>query len=182
MAETQRTKTDLITNLFQDGQAPGEITAEDIRDLIISLTPSIGSMYVSTEVETDVLTAGTFLKAEGLTTFQTGPGHNFLMDTDNTLTYDGTVQRDFLIDVSIASSAVGNNKTLAYRLAKNGVTFPETEMRRESGGAGTFGSVSITFYTHLEKGDTLELWITNVTDNTNITINTMFMNVVGWSA
>ena len=38
MADTQRTQTDLLTTLFQDGQANGSITAQDIRDLIVSLS------------------------------------------------------------------------------------------------------------------------------------------------
>lgn len=36
MVDTLRTETDLASNLFQDGQAPGSITASDVRDLILS--------------------------------------------------------------------------------------------------------------------------------------------------
>ena len=37
MADTVRTIPDLLTNLYPDGQAPGSITAQDHRDLIVSL-------------------------------------------------------------------------------------------------------------------------------------------------
>jgi len=36
MANTIRTEADLLNNVFQDGQAPGSITAQDMRDLIVS--------------------------------------------------------------------------------------------------------------------------------------------------
>lgn len=42
MADTIRTQTDLLANLFQDGQSPGAITAQDIRDLIVSLRANQG--------------------------------------------------------------------------------------------------------------------------------------------
>jgi hypothetical protein len=37
MTDTVRTIPDLLTNLFQDGQAPGSITPQDERDMILSL-------------------------------------------------------------------------------------------------------------------------------------------------
>lgn len=37
MADTIRTEADLLANLFQDGQADGSITAQDMRDLIVSM-------------------------------------------------------------------------------------------------------------------------------------------------
>ena len=37
MADTIRTETDLLTNIFQDGQPTQSITAQDMRDLIVSI-------------------------------------------------------------------------------------------------------------------------------------------------
>jgi len=37
MADTVRTESQLLTSLFQDGQADGAITSQDIRDLIVSV-------------------------------------------------------------------------------------------------------------------------------------------------
>lgn len=44
MTDTIRTRDDLINNLFQNGQAQGSITAQDIRDLIVSLEMRNGWM------------------------------------------------------------------------------------------------------------------------------------------
>ena len=38
MADTSRTQSDLLTSLFPDGQAANSITAQDMRDLIVSLS------------------------------------------------------------------------------------------------------------------------------------------------
>lgn len=48
MADTIRTENDLLTNLFQDGQAPNSITAQDVRDLIVS-TKFLGMSGMSWE-------------------------------------------------------------------------------------------------------------------------------------
>lgn len=37
MADTERTEATLLSTLFQDGQAAGSITAQDMRDLIVTL-------------------------------------------------------------------------------------------------------------------------------------------------
>lgn len=42
MADTIRTITDLLANIFQDGQAASAITEQDMRDLIVSMTPQGG--------------------------------------------------------------------------------------------------------------------------------------------
>lgn len=36
MADTVRTEADLLTNVFQDGQPPGSIDPQDMRDLVVS--------------------------------------------------------------------------------------------------------------------------------------------------
>lgn len=38
MVDTIKTQSELLTNVFQDGQAPGSITAQDMRDLVVSMT------------------------------------------------------------------------------------------------------------------------------------------------
>ena len=59
MADSQRTLTDLLTNLFQDGQADGAISEQDMRDLIVSIgQPPRGGMFISSAIETDLNGAG----------------------------------------------------------------------------------------------------------------------------
>jgi hypothetical protein len=45
MVDTIRTQADLLTNLFQNGQTDGSITANDIRDLIVSIDSIQGHQW-----------------------------------------------------------------------------------------------------------------------------------------
>ena len=45
MPDTRRTRTDLLTNLFQDGQNNSSITAQDVRDLIVSVESIAGHFW-----------------------------------------------------------------------------------------------------------------------------------------
>jgi hypothetical protein len=52
MVDTVRTVTSLLTTLFQDGQASGSITPQDLRDMIVSLASFIGHVRVVTAAGT----------------------------------------------------------------------------------------------------------------------------------
>lgn len=47
MADTIRTVSALLTTLYQDGQAPGSITEQDHRDLIVSLVSLMSPPFVA---------------------------------------------------------------------------------------------------------------------------------------
>lgn len=74
MADTQRTYVELLTQLFQDGQANGSITAQDIRDLIVSV--GAGNQEFNTAVYDEFITAGvaieTATSAPNFSTFRDG--------------------------------------------------------------------------------------------------------------
>jgi|GEM_PF-5981950 len=60
MADTVRTRSDLLTNLFQDGQADSSITEQDMRDFIISVVNRGGWADYN-----DTTTAGTPINITG---------------------------------------------------------------------------------------------------------------------
>lgn len=64
MVDTARTETDLLENLFQDGQAPGSITPQDVRDLIVSVKYMNGGWEFALD---SAYTAGSPLSITGLT-------------------------------------------------------------------------------------------------------------------
>ena len=59
MVDTKRTKNDLVTNLFQDGQPAASITPNDLRDLIVSTAPSVVKTERGIMDYNDALTAVT---------------------------------------------------------------------------------------------------------------------------
>lgn len=48
MANTVRTESDLLTNLFQDGQSAGSISEQDMRDLIVSAMLKMDALGAAT--------------------------------------------------------------------------------------------------------------------------------------
>lgn len=180
MADTKRSISDLLTTLFQDGQADNSITPQDMRDLIVSLTPAVGAIYFSTPVETIISTISTKTLALGTTTATT-PLHDIDMPQNNRIQYIGVPTRHFIIDVALSTIAAGNNKTLEYQLFKNGIALPETLMTRAHGTGVDHGALPITTNVHLAQDDYIELFVSNETDDTNLTIINGTINLVGFN-
>ncbi len=107
MADTERTLAQLLV-IFQDGQAAGSISEQDMRDLIISLVPAYGSMYISTAIETVVAAQNTPLKALGTTT--AGDALRDFTHAANRLTYTGVPDREFTVIVAISLTAAAMHR------------------------------------------------------------------------
>lgn len=83
MVDTQRTRQDLLDNLFQDGQAVNSITAQDIRDLIVSIENIQGHFWefyldsVFTTISRQEILAGvwTQIECDGLADNQFQPSN-----------------------------------------------------------------------------------------------------------
>lgn len=178
MVDTQRSLSDLLTTLFQDGQPDGSITPQHIRDLIVSITPAMGALYFSTPVETVIGSAGVKVKALGTTT-PTLSLHDVDMPQNNRLRYIGTVERHFVVDAAISAIIGGNNLTAEFQLCKSGVLLPETLMTRAFGTGADHGSVALTTSVHMEPGDYIELFVSNESDTSGITITNGTINLLG---
>ena len=180
MAQTQRTLADLLTNLFQDGQPPKSISPQDVRDLIVSLTPSVGAIHFSAPAETIISAPNTKVLALG-TTSLIDDAHGVDMPQNNRIRYTGPITRHFAVDCAIAAQTAGANKTIEYQLFKNGVPLPETLMRRAHAGAGSDGVVALTTNVHMEPDDFIELLVSNESDSTNLTISNGTINLLGFT-
>lgn len=92
MADTPRTKAALAT-LFADNVA-GDISPQDLRDFLESMSLPFGEMYVSTPSATTI-TGASFQKLNGTTTL--GQANLFDMPASNRLRYTGSVPMKFLV-------------------------------------------------------------------------------------
>jgi hypothetical protein len=64
----------------------------------------------------------------------------------------------------------GNNKVLSIRLAKNGVTIPETQCNAPIGSSLTFAKLVTNWIIELAPNDEVALYVANLTDNTNLEV------------
>ena len=82
MTDTVQTTAALLSGVFQDGQAANAITANDVRDLIVSLRPSFGECSMQgNSTETVISGAGTYVKIAGTTALS---GNELLFDNNST--------------------------------------------------------------------------------------------------
>lgn len=170
MADTERTLAYLLASVFQDGQAAGAITPQDIRDLIVSVSPAHAAYYWSTPAATTITTANTFYKVAGTTTSMHGAGGGFT-HTDNKLVYTGATEQGFMVHGSFSFACNTNNQTLEFRLAKNGTPVAASSITLTIGTGTDRRVASIAWYGELATTDYLELFVTNQTSSgTTVTV------------
>lgn len=175
MAQTHRSQADLLNNLFPDGLSDNSIRAVDIRDLITSMVPGHIGVHVSSAVETVISGAGAFVKALG-TTALIGTAHHFTMAANNRLTYTGSVLAHCFFNVTMTVSTAANNKIVAARLAVNGATLADTQVDQSIVGSSDQGALSLLGSAELNPNDFVEVFVANITDNTNLTVDHMWFH------
>lgn len=174
MVDTSRTVSDLTTNLFQDGQASGSITPQDLRDFIKTSQTKQGSMYVSSPASTTISVGGTFVEGAGTFTLSTVPTSNeFDMNTNARLRYTGTptINVTCFAHISLEIDTAAIDKELAIYIAKNGTEIVGSQVVGMSP-ATTVNSVqlSTTAVASLATNDYLSVWVANNDSTDNITM------------
>lgn len=174
MVDTSRTVSDLTTNLFQDSQAAGSITPQDLRDLIETCQVKQGSMYVSSAAETTISVAGTFVEGTaGTWTLSTTPTANeFDENTDGRLRYTGTPTINCFFSASASISSAVTSKKVGIALHKNGTLITGTKI---FGYTPTTTSASVNLVTFgfgaMATNDYISVFVTNSDSTDNVTLN-----------
>lgn len=97
--------------------------------------------------------------------------------TDNQLTYTGSLTRYFKVDV-VSSFTGGNNKDVSIYIAKNGVIDSSSQIPSTTDGNGKAESVPTHTMLQLVTGDTIEVFIENNSDSTNIIVGYLNLNLI----
>ena len=179
MVDTVRTKADLVANIFQDGQSANSITANDIRDLIVSLQPSFGecSMQGNTSATT-IASAGAYVKIAGTTALS---GNELLFDNNSTdtgrLRYIGAPNRLVTFSAAISFSAASNNQVVSYKAwhydtsGTSGALIDASLVSRKVTASGELGAVLVQGSALLSVNDYIEIHVTNETSTANVTVD-----------
>jgi len=96
--------------------------------------------------------------------------------TDNRLTYVGALEGDFQVSAVCTFVCASSNETVGLYVAKNGVPLADSEMYTRSDSRNRAEGISIQTITQLTTNDYIEIWIENVADNANITVE--FLNTI----
>ena len=186
MVDTSRSQSTLLASLFQDGQASGAISEQDVRDLIVSLTQPFMGVYVSAAAATTIASAGVPVKAAGTTTITNQSGD---MDDNsgvsNRIRFTGVSPRHMhVVAHASVSLASGTNQDTGLHIWKwddsagSGAFLPESEAHTTIA-----GTASTQLMTHgdtlMDTNDYLELWVANHTGTPNITVDYGYLFAVG---
>ena len=184
MVVTRRTLTDLKDNLFQDGQEDGAITAQDVRDMILSIGQvPFGSMYTLAAIETVIPGMGTYTK--GLCTTQSNSLRQWDMPVDNRLRYTGAIPYHMHIACSLSMKAAANQKLASFKLyhfddsAASGAVIDGSQVNRFIAVGVDEGSTALPWDIVMDENDYLELWVANLTDGTDITVSNFYLFALG---
>lgn len=183
MPDVQRTKTDLLTNLFQDGQTKA-ISANDLRDLLVSVTPDFGGLSwtsLPNTTATTISVAGTYVKAAGTTALTNNSATIGNGGVSNRLVYTGVVPRHFHIVLQASVSlASGVNQDVHIGLYKwddsagTGAILAHSEAHDTVPG-NAIHQITSHADTMLDTDDYIELHITNNTNTNSIIVEYGYM-------
>lgn len=183
MADTQRTTADMLANLFQDGQTAG-ISAQDIRDMLVSVRPDYAGLSWTTPAVTSIASAGEYVKAAGSTTMTGSSDAMNNGSTNNRLVYTGTAARHFHIVLQASVTlASGNNQRVGIQVyrydnsASSGLLLAHSEARTTIPGQNI---VQITSHADvmLNTNDYLEMHVGNNTAANDIQVDFGYMFAV----
>ena len=134
-----------------------------------------GNIYLSTPTTTSISGSDDPTKISGTTA--TANLFRFTSAVDNQMVYAGTKTRTFQIFAAISMTSPANNKIYQFHIAKNGSIVPGTAQSRKIASGSDVGALSISGVVELSTGDYVEVWVENISDGSNITIESMNLTV-----
>lgn len=177
MAETSRTATDLLTNLFQNGQSGG-ISAQDLRDFIESMRmPHASASIQNNSTETVINTIDAVEIIAG--TFTGAADKDFTVSATGRLTYTGTPDRHFHIVSNFDVTTAANNQTVEFCWVKNGTTQLPVPITQRVGTGSDVRTLSVHSDVTMSTGDYIELKAANKTSTANLTVSNAYLFAVG---
>lgn len=114
------------------------------------------------------VSGGAFSKILG-TTVPSALNQKFETSVSNRLEYKGAIQSNFVAS-AVCSLSSGNNKLLQLVFYKNGQPVTESVIEVKTDGSGDSQAVAAQAFLNLEEDDVLEMWLSNQTDDTAVTV------------
>jgi hypothetical protein len=169
---TKRTMDQLYA-FFAPDQADGAITPDRIQDAIFTMQGGWGRISLAETALTTIAAVNTWTKLAGTTTLA-AHSQQFTMPANNRLQCVCPIPSVMEVTASV-SIVDGNNKSFEVAIARNGTVIPESivTIRLGSGGDVEEGVVFADFQQELN--DYVEIWVRNITDDTDVTATRLNM-------
>lgn len=179
MTQTPKVLAALLAQLPDN--TTGDISPEDIRDVVVSLFPSRGQLDLTASTQTTFAATNTYYKLAGTTALDTSLGQDgFAQAANNELRATKAVNQVLLVNVNLELVCAVNNKTYGICIAKNGVAIPSAHVSAILSDSNEGYGFSLTTLVPTAANDTISVFIRNETDTTAVTAVAMSLSAVGF--
>lgn len=181
MAQTPKSLADLLVALADN--TTGQITPEDIRDMLVSLYPSRGQIQLASggAVTTNFVSSGTYVKVAGTTELDVDVSNgNCDMPANGAIRWQKAADQVLLANATLEVLPGANNKRYTFTFAKNGIAIPGLAFTAFFGNlSGNPAGVFLSGLIPVSEGDTITVVVKNDTDTTAITARVLTISGIG---
>lgn len=180
MSDTSRSLATLATLLADN--TTKDISPQDLRDMLASLTPPYGSFHIHPDidppVETPIAVTGVYEKAE---VYGAAPGtlRDFTVGTDGRLTFTGVADRHFHIAATLNLTCGVPNQIVGACIAKNGVAIDESQTRVVITAGSSIVTMALHYDLMLTTNDYIEVWLANHSTGNGLTVEYFYFFAMG---
>jgi hypothetical protein len=181
MSQTPRVLSQLLA-LLPDNTS-GLISAEDVRDQIVSLYPSRGALELTgTPVATTFATTGAYIPLAGTTVIDASVCSTCVDSPGNgQLRFLKAVDQVVLLNATLAVLPAGNNKQYSFTFAKNGVPIDNLHVTQFFGNLqGRPAGVFLSGLASMTGNDVFSVVVRADTDTTALTASILTVSGLGF--
>jgi hypothetical protein len=181
MSQTPKTLSQLLAQLPDN--TTGAISAEDLRDCIVSLYPSRGQLeLVGAPQQTTFAVTGTYTPVLADTAIDTSVCTSCVdQPADGQLRFLKAVDQVLLANATVAVLPASNNKQYSFTFAKNGQAIESLHLSQYFGNlAGRPVTVFLSGLIPITGNDIISVVVRNDTDTTAITTSILTVSGVGF--
>lgn len=182
MAETPKTLAQLLAQLPDN--TTGDISAEDIRDSVVSLYPSRGQLQLASggTTVTTFASSGTYTILKGTTELDTDVCSSCVsMPSNGILKLAKPVAQVVLVNATLEVLPSSNNREYTFTFAKNGIAIPTLAFTAFYGKlSGNPAGVFLSGLVPMTGNDELSVVVKNNDDTTSLAASVFTMSLVGF--
>lgn len=181
MANTPRTLSELL--VIAADNSTGNISAQDLRDMLVSLYPSRGALQLVAPASTTITTADTWTRLAGTTALDANVCSTCVtMPENGALQLTKQVEQVVLATASLTFLISNSNRTIAFTFGKNGTPIERAAVSSfygaQTSGDG-YALVTSALIPTLP-GDQIELYVKNVNHTDAINSQVLEFSVLGF--
>jgi len=155
-----------------DGQSPWGADYRQAMTIIDERLVGLrGSLFVDNNQTPTVITTQNVAVPAALGNVQSGPPCKFCgVNGAGVLTYLGPLDRVPTVQAAFTLQSAGGNKTFRVEIRKNGLPVAGSAKRVRFGPNVTVQNGALVANVEMSEGDQLQLWVSNLTDTTDLTV------------